>query len=227
MAKTLYHSELSKLGLITARVLSEVNPSKFQGKPPYVILEIGDEERIYSTENQQCSKALSGLKGRMIELEAKGSREQATIRVETLDGAQESTLPARDSWPDALTTTGAHPSSARKNEQARPETYAEQQAREAKTFVEATRYSAKAGVLFSICYTHARLIYRAEDFPNLSEYELEDLRMRVAQFLAIESKSHVRIDALSAKWPETLVEGQSAGANASDEDWPQVEEPQT
>ncbi len=193
MSKSLWHSELTKLGQIEVRIKSDVTKSQYKGKPPYVILEIDGTERLYTVENRDCERSLQGLKGRAVMLEASGSREEAEIRIETLDGAHEETQPRRRITEAGTWGTGTQA----------PETFAEQQAREAKTFVEATRYCAKMGVLVSICYTQARLIFKAEDFPSLSEYELEDLRLRLANTLAIETKANIPVASLPAQWPES------------------------
>ncbi len=200
MSKGLYHSELARMGRIEARVLSDVKASNYQGKPPFVALDINGVERLYNCENEDCEKALEGLKGRSVILEARGSRESAQIAIETLDGAKESNFTESGNPLPKMSNKEIDRTYERIPE---PETYAEQQAREAKAFVDGTRYSAKAGLLFQICYVHARLIYKAEDFPNMSDYELEDLRMRCAQFLAIEAKGKIDVSKLPPKWPST------------------------
>ena len=79
MAKTLYHSELVKMGPVKVTVKSDVLPSKFQGKPPYLELLIGNNLRQYSTENNECADFFQGQKGRSFTIVAEGSREQAII----------------------------------------------------------------------------------------------------------------------------------------------------
>jgi hypothetical protein len=79
--KTMFHSELSKLGEVEALIKTPVMASKFQGKPPYVILEVEGEERIYNTENEGCEAAFDGLEGHRVVMEARGSRDDATIEI--------------------------------------------------------------------------------------------------------------------------------------------------
>lgn len=79
--KSLFHSELSKLGPIQVTVKTDVLQSKFQGKPNYVVLECDGVERNYSCENAACEAALRGLRGRTVTVEATGSRDDAAIIV--------------------------------------------------------------------------------------------------------------------------------------------------
>ncbi len=84
-----------------------------------------------------------------------------------------------------------------------PETLAEKQAREARAFAEAKIYSAKARVLFEICWKHAALIF--PDEGNMTDPSA-DLRMRLAQFLAIETKGKINVHNLPVRWPQGLEE---------------------
>ena len=79
MAKTLYHSGLVKMGPVQVTVKSEVLPSKFKDKPPYVVLAIGNEDFNYSTENDECAGFFEGQKGATFTLVAEGSRENAIL----------------------------------------------------------------------------------------------------------------------------------------------------
>ena len=89
MAKTIYHSELVKLGAINVRIKSDVTPSKFKDKSPYCTLEINGEERNYTIESQACADVLHANKGRLVMVEAAGSREEATIKVLAAGAVQE------------------------------------------------------------------------------------------------------------------------------------------
>jgi len=89
MAKTIYHSELVKLGAINVRIKSDVTPSKFKDKSPYCTLEVNGEERNYTIESQACADVLHANKGRLVMLEAAGSREEATIKVLAAGASQE------------------------------------------------------------------------------------------------------------------------------------------
>ncbi len=83
-----------------------------------------------------------------------------------------------------------------------PETLAEKQAREARAFAEAKIYSAKARVLFEICWRHAGLIF--PDTEGIADDAQRDLRMRLAQFLAIETKSKINVHNLPVNWPKGM-----------------------
>lgn len=81
--KTLYHSELVAMGPVRVTVASDVMPSKFSKpgtpRPDWVALKIGDEDKIYTVENESCGAFFDGQKGRTFTLVAEGSREQATL----------------------------------------------------------------------------------------------------------------------------------------------------
>ncbi len=79
MAKTLYQSQMVKMGPVKVTVKSDVLQSKFKGKPPYVMLEIGGEDYNYSTENDECAEFFEGQKGRSFTVVAEGSRENALL----------------------------------------------------------------------------------------------------------------------------------------------------
>jgi len=79
MSKTLYQSEMIKMGPVKVTVKSDVLKSKFQGKPDYVILQIGGEERNYNAENPECASFFEGQKGRSFTIVAEGTREEAII----------------------------------------------------------------------------------------------------------------------------------------------------
>jgi hypothetical protein len=83
--KTLYHSELVKMGFVSARINSEPIKSQYPDKPKYVIVEIAGEERYLNCENEECEFALTGLKDEWVELDAQGSREDASIIVERVE----------------------------------------------------------------------------------------------------------------------------------------------
>lgn len=79
--KTLFHSELVQLGAVKVLVKTDVMKSKFAGKLPYVVLECDGMERNLSLENKACEEAMAGLKGKIVVLEAAGSRDDATITI--------------------------------------------------------------------------------------------------------------------------------------------------
>ena len=84
MAKTLYHSALVQMGDVQVIIKSEVTPSKYKGKPPFVTLHVENEDRNYNTENAACEAALRGRNGQKLTLRATGSRDDATIQI--IDG---------------------------------------------------------------------------------------------------------------------------------------------
>lgn len=84
--KTLFHSELVKAGPVTATIRSNVTPSKFKDKPPYVEMVIGGHARQYNVENDHCAMALDGLTNQVVILSATGTREDARIDVGTREG---------------------------------------------------------------------------------------------------------------------------------------------
>lgn len=79
--KGLYHSELVKMGPVMVTVKQGRTPSKYQNQPDYCVLVIDDNERFYSIENDDCGDFLDAYEGQDIEIEAQGSREQATIDI--------------------------------------------------------------------------------------------------------------------------------------------------
>jgi hypothetical protein len=86
MAKTCYHSELSKLSPVTVQVASDPKKSKFPNKPNYVYLKIQDketgafgEERPHDFENAKCEAFFVGQKGRTFTIVAEGREDTATI----------------------------------------------------------------------------------------------------------------------------------------------------
>lgn len=80
MGKTLYHSELSKAGQVQITVKSEIQKSKYQGKPNYVVVAFNGEERTLNLENENCEGAFRGMNGRTITVIAEGRAETATIQ---------------------------------------------------------------------------------------------------------------------------------------------------
>lgn len=79
MSKTLYHSELTKMGPVTVEVKSDVKTSKYQGKPDYVDIAIDGNDRTYNVENGSCADVFRGRRGQRITIEASGSRDAAII----------------------------------------------------------------------------------------------------------------------------------------------------
>lgn len=83
MAKTLYHSELAKLGDVLVTVTTDVQPSKYSKpgapKPNWVGLRIDGEDRTYNIESDACEQFFAGRKGETLTVQAFGSRDAATI----------------------------------------------------------------------------------------------------------------------------------------------------
>lgn len=78
--KTLWHGELRDMGQIEVLVKSEAKKSKYGAdKNDYVDLVIGGHPRQYMVESPQCGEFFRGKVGQSILIEARDSREQATI----------------------------------------------------------------------------------------------------------------------------------------------------
>lgn len=108
MSKTLYQSELVKLGPVTVRVESDILKSKYDGKPDYVVLALNGTERLYNLENHSCGDAFHGRKGQTITIQATGSRDEASISIVD-DGdiapvSRPTAAPARAAAPAAKST---------------------------------------------------------------------------------------------------------------------------
>jgi pyruvate/2-oxoglutarate dehydrogenase complex dihydrolipoamide acyltransferase (E2) component len=79
--KTMYHSEAAKLGPVQCLIKTDVQQSKFQGKPNYLMLEVAGVERNYNCENAAVEAALRGRAGQNVMLEFTGSRDEAKVKV--------------------------------------------------------------------------------------------------------------------------------------------------
>lgn len=97
MSKTLYHSELVNMGPTRAIVASNVTPSKFEGKPPWVALDFqnGMPNRLYNIENDACGQAFDGHVGELVSFQAFGSRDTATIQITDAQPAAGGQQPAQ------------------------------------------------------------------------------------------------------------------------------------
>jgi hypothetical protein len=80
-SKNLYHSAAVQLGQVTCIIKSDVNKSKYSGKPDYCVLLINGEEKNYSVENAACGAVLKANKGKSVVLEFLGGRDDASISV--------------------------------------------------------------------------------------------------------------------------------------------------
>jgi len=81
---TLYHSELVDLtsnGPVQALIKSDVTPSKYKDKQPFVKMFINGRERTYNCENESCEAALADMRDQPVLIEASGSREEAELNV--------------------------------------------------------------------------------------------------------------------------------------------------
>lgn len=111
--KTVYHSQLSAASPLRVMLTSDVKPSKFAGKPPWVAFKVdGDPgEYQYTVENDACGAALSGLPRNVwFLLTAAGSRESATIHASGVEGAsapRSQPAPAQDAESIASAFYGA------------------------------------------------------------------------------------------------------------------------
>lgn len=79
--KTLFHSELVQMGRVQVTQKNLPQKSKFSGKPDYVALVIDGAERLYNCENDACKAFFNirGNEGRVMVIEATGSRDDASI----------------------------------------------------------------------------------------------------------------------------------------------------
>jgi len=127
--KTLYHSELVQMGEVQVTVQSDVQQSKYQGKPPYVILKIDRAERLYNCENQACEEFFNGTKGQTFVLQATGTREEAQIEYVRDGEPGEPDRPARAPAPQQRRPAPAKAPAARPPQ--RPPAAAPQQQRSA------------------------------------------------------------------------------------------------
>lgn len=200
--KTLYHSELSKLGIINARINSEPTESKFPDKPKWVVIEINGEERYYNCENDECELALTGLKDTWVELEAHGSREDAAIRIDRIEkpsvgGAKQAiedakakiaAMPDADEKPAKATTV---PDEKPRPVEHQPELVREENGEQGKL----RGYAVHAGKIFGLAWEeskNAMALIPTKDATELSAFEWLDLRLRIAQGYAIEINKIIR-----------------------------------
>ncbi len=90
----MFHSEAAQMSPLHCLVKTEPQKSKYEGKPPYVILVMDDgAERNYTVENEACGNALRPLKGKKVMLQFTGSREDAAIAVLGAGAAPQSPAP--------------------------------------------------------------------------------------------------------------------------------------
>lgn len=104
MAKTLYHSELAKAGRVLVKITSEVTPSKFTGKPPFLSMVFNGEARNYTIESEACAAVLRGRNGQTLLLEASGSGKDNTAQIQLFAapiGAQVPTAAPQQQAPPA------------------------------------------------------------------------------------------------------------------------------
>ena len=84
MAKNLYFSALQKLSPVTAVVTSDMLDSKFKkaGMPnKYVGLKIEGEEYSHTLETEACVQALTGLKGKTVQITTSGNKDTSEFEV--------------------------------------------------------------------------------------------------------------------------------------------------
>lgn len=84
MAKNLYFSALQKLSPVTAVVTSDIIESKFKkaGMPnKFVGLKIEGEEYSHTLETEACVQALTGLKGKTVQITTSGNKDTSAFEV--------------------------------------------------------------------------------------------------------------------------------------------------
>lgn len=208
-AKTMYHSELAKLGIINARINSEPTESKYPGKPKWVAMEINGDERYYNCENDECELALTGFKDNWVELEAYGSREEAAIRLEVTENparradTKEQIAAAKEKIAN-MKDQGEHnrePIAA--DEKPRPAAekpkviqaeLGEEPERDSETS-KLKSYAAHAGHIFALAWEESKdamALIPTKDAVELTSAEWLDLRLRIAQGYAIEINKIIR-----------------------------------
>jgi hypothetical protein len=107
--KTLYHSELAKLGPVEVEITTDLIESRYKKGTFIVGLRLDGEERTLAIENDDCGAALDQRKGQVLTIEASGSRESAEISI--LDGLP-AAAPAPKARPAARTAPVARPAAA-------------------------------------------------------------------------------------------------------------------
>jgi hypothetical protein len=203
--KTLYHSELSRMGLITARINSEPTESKFPNKPKWVVIELDGVERYYNCENDECELALTGRKDQWVELEAHGGREDAAIRIEVIEKPAKS-ADVKQNIADTKAKIAAMPdppASPKATQDEKPrvieaEVIEQQELKPVQGEYDKIRgYVAHAGKIFALAWEeskNAMALIPTKDAAELSAAEWLDLRLRIAQGYTIEVNRIIRKD---------------------------------
>src|SRR4030095_6775251 len=169
--KTLYHSELVKMSPVAARINSEPQDSQFPGKPRWVALEIEGIDRYYNCENTACELVLAGLKDQHVTLNAKGSREDATIGINDAPGK-----PIKEQVAPSAAASATLASRKPNGEKIRD-------------------YAAHSLRIFNIAWEESHnwvTNIPEKDAVELSVRDWYDLRLRVAQGIAIEVNKIIR-----------------------------------
>lgn len=103
--KGVYHSTLTGFGPAFVTITSDVFKSKYpnkDGSDKYcVTMQHEDTEHTYTVENDECAKALQGLKGQQVTLTASGARDTATIDVKGGEQAPQKPAGAPSARPSA------------------------------------------------------------------------------------------------------------------------------
>lgn len=151
------------MGIVNARIGTEPAESQFPNKPKWVAIEINGEERYYNCENSECELALTGLKDQHITLEARGSREEATLLI----GASDASPP--DEKPVAGKVVAEKPNGGDKEK--------------------IEQYASHSLRVFLVAWDKAKDVLKTipeADAVDLSASDWLDLRMRAAAHIAIE-----------------------------------------
>lgn len=205
--KTLYHSELVGMGDVDAMITDGPRPSKYDGKPPIVMMRIDGTERIYNVENDGCGQALTGLKGQTVTLRAEGSRDDATITVFDAPSGHHQPNPqprhqepARSQMPQRPPPREQAPPQEQRQPARNPaaaeqpkRTKEQREADELAHFKRASRLAKQCGVLMELSLDEA---VRATD----GRLTNDDLR-QVAITIFIELKSRITPDGLPISRP--------------------------
>lgn len=168
--------------------------SQFAGKPPYISFKCEGEDHTYPIENDDCGRALSGMKGETITITATGRDKDAEIIVETSErrGRSRDPEPRRqERQPDRQERQAAPP----------PE---DRDAAQLKAFKKAKVFGAQCSVLMQIAFKLAHEILKEEIGLNDGApcWGPEDERA-LATTLFIEMKSQTDITKLPTHWIDT------------------------
>lgn len=182
--KSVYHSALVRAGTIEVEITSDVLNSKY-GKRPYINFTYCGNDHTYETENDECADALEGLKGKIVELTATGSRDDASIDIHVVGEAKGG---GRQHQRQQRSSGGQRQSAPR--QQAQSGGGDERQA-----LVKAYQTLQRCGTLLEACLLEARGI------SGRAGLETEESIRAIATSLYIDMQRRVNVDDLPRELP--------------------------